>query len=287
MAKNLTVVHIEHMFSGLKSVRALPSPGTLSTKLSTIVDTSNGSTTTIDKATLSCFGTAAIEMWHRSLHSFFISASLTKASPLWSSVAGYYSSHYAMRAFAHLLGYFQLFSKRRVIEVNATSRICNIKKKDKDDREHQFYWRIVKENQIFSGDPFFVLNLDRTPVQKKHGSTIFSDVGHRSKANYYDHINGFPEFQVLDSAYMKSRINLISSITLSDAPLPKVESYPDLDSVQLIAYHRMIKFRLFLDQILGGSNQYWTNERKPSWCPPFFDFQVSQPEYSTIYQSIV
>ena len=47
---------------------------------------------------LTYFAMAAVKMWLRAVHSFLISVSLTKASPIWSSVAGYYSSHYSIRA---------------------------------------------------------------------------------------------------------------------------------------------------------------------------------------------
>ncbi|MDO9230337.1 MAG: hypothetical protein Q7U03_12310 [Syntrophales bacterium] len=271
---------IDVMFSGLQhrsATKALPAPGTLSEKLATIVDTATGEISTVDAATLALFATASVEMWHRSVHSFLVSTSLTKASPLWSSVSGYYSSHYSIRAFAHLLGYFQLQRKRRIlqVEVRGGQYICHITKRQSGDREHKFYWKTVKNHARFAADPFFTKNEE---------GQARSDSGHRSKANYFDHINQFPKFQALDEAYLKARVEKIANVELSDAPIPKTESYPDTENVQLIAYHRMIKFRKFVDEVLGSSNRFWNAQRKPEWCPSFLDFQIVEPKYLSMYK---
>jgi hypothetical protein len=245
--------------------------------LTVIADTASGETTIVDAGTLTFFATASIEMWHRSLHSFLVSASLTKASPLWASVSGYYSSHYAIRAFAHLFGYFQLHSKKRIlhVEVKGGQYICHILRKQGNDREHKFYWKTVKDHSWFVADPFFTKNEE---VQSR------SDSGHRNRANYTDHINQFTTFQALDEAYLKQRIEKIASIELSDAPVPKTEAYPDIDSVQLIAYHRMVKFRKSVDEVLGGTNRFWKVQRKPGWCANLVDFQIVEPKYSGVYK---
>lgn len=74
---------------------------------------------------------------------------------------------------------------------------------------------------------------------------------------------------------------------MSDAPIPNADSYPDIESVQLIAYHRLVRFRMFLDEILGSSNRFWSVHRKPSWALDYLNFQVIQPQYASIYQGII
>lgn len=280
MSPDTTSQQIELMFRALQQKSAsgaIPAPGTLSARLVRVVETASSETTTVDAATLAFFATASVEMWHRSVHSFLVSASLTKASPLWASVSGYYSSHYSIRAFAHLLGYFQLHGKKRIlhVEVRDGQYICHILQKQGSDREHKFYWKTVKAHARFLNDPFFTKNEEGQPR---------SDSGHRSKANYIDHINQFPIFQVLDEVYLKERVKKIASIELSDAPVPKIESYPDTDNVQLIAYHRLVKFRKMVDEALGETNRFWKVHRKPGWCTNFLDFQVVEPKYTSVYK---
>lgn len=280
MPTDTTLQQIEAMFGHLhrrSASSAIPAPGTLSAKLIKIVEKASGVTTTIDAATLAFFATASVEMWHRSIHSFLVSASLTKASPMWSSVSGYYSSHYSIRAFAHLLGYFQLKGRKRIlqVEVRGAHYICYIIQKQGGDREHKFYWKTVKNHARFANDPLFTKNEEGQPN---------SDSAHRNKANYADHINQFPTFRALDEEYLKQRVEKIASIELSDAPIPKAESYPDSENVQLIAYHRIVAFRKFVDEVLGNSNRFWKVHRKPSWCPTYLDFQVIEPNYVNLYR---
>lgn len=283
--KDPSILQIELMFEGLNKAQALgsfPEQGALSGHLTKLVEKAKGDSFTIDTIGLNQFASAAVEMWHRSIHSFLISASLTKASPIWSSVAGYYSSHYSIRAFAHLLGCFQLFSIKKIIrlEVNGKSYTCQIIGKNGGDREHKLYWKTVKAHNLFTANPFFTNN-DDAP---KNSMNAKSDVSHRTKSNYLDHINGFPKFQVLDDAYLKVRVEKISNIELSDAPIPRMDFYPDLENVQVIAYQRMISFMSFLDEILGGSNKFWALHRRPNWAPKYLDYQVIKPEFTTIYK---
>src|ERR1039458_6145004 len=63
------------------------------------------------------FSTAGVNSWMRSVHSFLVSAALTDVSPIWASVAGYYSSHYSVRAIAHVLGFFQLFTAKQTVQL--------------------------------------------------------------------------------------------------------------------------------------------------------------------------
>jgi hypothetical protein len=163
------------------------------------------------------------------------------------------------------------------VEIKSGQYLCQIQRKQGGDREHRFYWKTVKEHASFSADPFFTTN------QEDPGH---SDSSHRNKANYTDHINKFPVFEVLDDEYLKNRVEFISDVKLSDAPIPRPDSYPDTDNVQLIAYHRMVRFRKFIDEALGGSNLFWRKHRQPEWCHRFLDFQVVEPEYTSIYRDL-
>jgi len=288
MPKSKTEIQIEHMFAPLNwasASNAFPEKGALSIRLNNFANGKNDGEYEIEQKITSTFATSSVEMWHRSIHSFLISASLTKASPVWSSVSGYYSSHYSMRAFAHLLGYFQLRKRRKIVqlEIDGGNYLCKIKGKHGDDAEHKSYWKIVKSHSDFSSDPFFTNNEDELP---NYGSDRRSDVGHRSIANYLDHIGGFPSFQMLNHEYLKQRVNKISDMELSDAPIPRLDLYPDMDNVQLIAYHRLVRFKSYLDNIFGDSNRFWKVHRKPSWCMPFLDFQIVSPVYTGVYKDI-
>jgi len=282
MSKDPAILQIELLFKPLHTVRvdSFPAPGALSLALSRIVDKRKEDySVKVDQSLVTKFATASIEMWHRSVHSFLISASLTKSSPLWSSVSGYYSSHYSIRALAHLFGYFQMHTlgKKVELEIRGSNYYCNISKKGGNGREHSLYWKFVKGNPMFATDTFFTINDDSRP---------HSDGAHRNKANYSDHLGLFPTFSPLDKAQLLERIKLISGIEYSDAPIPNSESYPDLDNVQVMAYHRLVRYRTFVDKILGGSNKFWNANRLPPWCSHYLNFQITQPEYSTLYQNI-
>jgi hypothetical protein len=228
----------------------------------------------VDSEVVKYYATASVEMWQRALHSFLISASTTHASPIWSSVSGYYSSHYIMRAFAHLYGYFQVFSKKIILELDLATKPfgINITGKSGSDGEHKLYWRIVHEIPRFNNDPFFYQNVEFSPPS---GSRLDfrSDAGHRNRANYADHVGHFPVFRPLDDNALQTRIHRLSSMEINDPQIPNVDRFPDIDNVQLIAYHRILKYRAFLDHILSTSNQFWTVQRNPSWKPAYFDFQ--------------
>ena len=266
------------MFQGLGSTSAtdaIPPPATLSLILNNIVDNSSTSSSPISQTDATKFATAAVEMWHRAVHSFLISASLTKASPIWSSVSGYYSSHYSIRAFAHLFGHFLLYKNNKCrieLELDGNHYLCHIKPKG-NKGEHRYYWKIVHEHPDLIDDSFFTINNEYISE---------SDSAHRNKANYYDHLNGFQPFQVLDETYLKHRIAVISNIEIDEAPIPNCDAspYPDLENVQIVAYHRLVKFRNFIDSILGGTNRFWSVHRNPSWCPNYMHFQLVKSENS-------
>ena len=122
----------------------------------------------------------------------------------------------------------------------------------------------MKSNPLFAGDPFFTQNL---PADE-------SDVAHRDRANYADHLPTFPAFRPLDADAVKSRIEKISDIEFDVAPIPKVSLYPDIQSVQVIAYHRLVRFRDLVDAVIGTGNRFWKVHRDPPWARDFMDFQL-------------
>jgi len=261
------------------AAKSFPPPGTLATALEKVINPSGKSSftlkdtyqTTVHLDISKWFTTAAIEMWLRAVHSFLISASLTNVSPIWASVSGYYSSHYSIRAIAHLLGYFQLFRYRQIVRLElqgATNDfVCTFESKDGSSREHVFYWKVVYKNSYFSSDPLFILN-------NSQSGDDASDSGHREKSNYADHLFELPQFNPLDSVTLQNRVKYISQIPFSTPPIPRRSKFPDIESVQIVAYHRLVRFRQFVDEIAGGSNRFWSVHRDPSWTRGFIDFQL-------------
>jgi len=269
---------IKVMFAGLNrqsASDAFPRTGALASLLSPRVDKSSEAIALSPKE-LTLFATAAVEMWLRALHSFLISTSLTEASPIWASVSGYYASHYTIRGLAHLLGVFQLYKKRCILRLEAQGKylICRIEKKGANDREHAFYWRYVSGHPSFAKDPFLYPNREDIPE---------SDGSHRNKANYVDHIDRFPVFRPLSFTAMSDRIERIAGMAFSDVPVPNADRFPDIDNVQIVAYHRIVKFRQCVDDVLGEDNRFWRVHRKPSWCPDVMKFNVTEPVYLALY----
>jgi hypothetical protein len=265
---------LELHFKTLNSVaaaRSFPPPATLAGALEKTLPLSSKGTyqASVKPAFAAWFITAAIEMWQRGVHSFLISASLTGLSPIWASVSGYYSSHYAVRALGHLLGYFQLHRRKRIVrlELQGGKLFCTFDTKHGGDREHLFYWRVVNRDSYFGSDPLFVLN---------NGSDDASDAGHRERCNYADHISAFPQFRPLDYHLVQDRIEHISQIPFSTPPIPRSSKFPDVESVQIVAYHRLVRFRQFVDEIAGGSNRFWNVHRVPSWARDLINFQLTE-----------
>ncbi len=252
----------------------LPQPGAFGAELGEIVheaEKRSQSQIRLNADQAACFVTAAVEIWHRAIHSFVISTLLSNASPVWASVCGYYASHYSVRGVGHLLGFFQLHRKRRIVELlpDGTTFAARIVRKDANTREHKFYWKIVKQHPIFASDPFFVFNNDQDPV---------SDGAHRNFANYLDHVDQFPNVVLLQWDQLQNRVQHVAAVELSAVPIPDARRFPDLDSVQLIAYHRIVRFRSFLDELLGDSSRFWRVHRNPSWSRNLLDFQVVTPK---------
>lgn len=255
------------------ATRSLPRLGALSDRLGTVLPPRGtpAANVAVDPEVAAMFMTAAVEIWMRAVHSFLVSTSLTEASPIWASASGYYSSHYSVRAFAHLLGYFQLFKHKRIVclEFQGSRHVCRFDQKRAGDREHRFYWNIVKQDQHFIADPLFTENASG-------GGGDVSDVGHRDLANYADHVSQLPTFRTLDVNTLKERVQYISQIPFANPPLPRRSRFPDVQAVQVVAYHRVVKFRQFVDAILGGRNRFWNVHRNPSWTAGMIDFQLAE-----------
>jgi len=273
--------HIQTIFVDLNrhgAEHSIPAGGTLSILLSKYAAKEPLSQPIpATREVLKYFATASVEIWQRSVHSFLISASLTDVSPIWSSVAGYYSSHYAVRALAHLLGAFHLHRMRRIvyIERSGTHDVMRIEKKDAPDREHKFYWKFVSQHRQFVLDPFF--------YAFQEDSFKPSDGGHRNWANYMDHIARFPTFSPLSIEFLQKRVRRISEVPLSSVPVPSAEKFPDILNVQFVAYHRLVKFRRLLDEVLGTKNRFWNVQRKPQWCQGVIGFSVIEPVFAALY----
>jgi len=227
--------------------------------------------TQITPATAEHFVTASVDIWLRAVHTFLISASLTKASPIWASVTGYYSSHYSMRAFAHLLGYFLLFGRRTIVRWNLENgqHFCSFTSRGGGEPEHKLYWNWVKRDEHFEADPMFC---EYNPVADA------SDARHRGRANYSDHLfSYYPAFRVLNRKELSERIQQISQIEFQDPPIPDINRFIDLESVQIVAYHRMVKYRQFLDEALGGESRFWNVHRNPNFASGLVNFQLTEP----------
>lgn len=251
----------------------LPQPGALAKTLRKHIK-DRGVQFHLRAADAALFGSAAVEMWLKAVHSFLISASVMKTSPVWSAVSGYYSSHYTMRAFSHVFGHFALIRDKQVAEMTLDQGyFCDVKKKS-NLIEHQYYWALPHEEFGTPGNAIFPMN----PRIKKDSET--SDGFHRIYANYFDHVCFFPEFTPLDKVFLRARVDRISELVTDSPTVPDNAKFPDLDAVHVIAYTRIVKFRTFLDDVVDPKNRFWSFYRKPSWFLKYMDFQL--PENSTL-----
>jgi len=210
------------------------------------------------------FATAGVDIWHRGVHSFLVSISLTENSPLWAAVAGYYATHYSVRAIAHLLGCFQLYSLKQVVRLSAAGGAysCTYSSKKANDREHTLYWREVTTDPVFANDPLF--------------ADTSSGVEHRDRANYADHLPRYPQIRNVDVERVQERVRKISQIELGTVPAPRASEYPDIEAVQMVAYHRILRFRELVDEALGAGNRFWNVHRDPPWAREYTDFQATE-----------
>jgi hypothetical protein len=222
---------------------------------------------------LQLYATSSVEMWLRAVHSFLMSSALTTVSPIWASVAGYYASHYTIRAIAHLLGLFELHHDGQIVtlEESRSGFVCNFSKsRGLDKREHNFYWKRVKQYSLFITDSLFTDNSENDDIP--------SDVGHRSWVNYRDHVNEIPNFSPLKFEELKSRIEYIAKIELSAYPIPdRSKKFLNVEAVQIVAYHRIAYYREIVDGVLSNTNHFWSIHKNPSWCKDIIKFQRVKP----------
>ncbi len=264
---------IQEIFNPLKlASSALPKPGEMKDKLNNLIPPKGTSPEVpVNKGIIKLFASASVEMWLRSVHSFLISSSLTNVSPLWSAIAGYYSSHYTVRAIAHLLGIYQLRTKQYAISLQTSSSGFTCYFKNKKSREHSFYWEIVKNDRKFLNDELFTDNNENDGI---------SDASHRNFATYIDHLDNFPNFNPLTLNELKNRIEFISKMKIYTYEIPDKNKYPDIEAVQILAYHRLVYYRELIDEIVGTKNNFWNVHRDPNWCRNLISFQRLRPSLS-------
>ena len=247
-----------------------PQQGVLADTLrAKIKNPTKGGAFTLEPAEAALFGSAAVEMWLRAVHSFLISNSMMKASPIWASVSGYYSSHYVMRAFSHILGHFLLGRDHLAVQVKLHNGGYACVSKKNSPAEHQYYWGLPKRELGSAGSVLFSENR-----QIKDYKSEWTDGSHRVFANYFDHINSFENFEPINEAYLKARIEQLSELVTDSPALPDHRKYPNLNPVHLIAYARIVKFRACMDNVIGTRHKYWAYFREPSWFTKYIDFQV-------------
>jgi hypothetical protein len=153
------------------------------------------------------------------------------------------------------------------ISLTNGQHVCTFKKGS--EPEHRVYWKLVKQDPHFSSDPLFQLNDEKRDV---------SDAGHRGLANYADHVNRFPALRIPDEQTIFDRVERISKIACATPPIPDRSKFPDIESVQIVAYHRIVRFRRLIDNILGGENRFWNVHRSPSWARHAIDYQLVEQD---------
>ena len=225
------------------------------------------STPTILHTNASLFASASVEMWQWAVHSFLWSVALTKYSEIWSSVTGYYASHYVMRAFAHAFGFFKSFSGKKVVQISIRAGHFVVSVLDEKERgEHSFYWKVVKKHPEFSHNPLFRSNSEKDRT---------SDCSHRNDANYTDHIGNFDKSGFPRAVELVESVEKISHIRRF--AVTEVGEYPNLSNVQILAYQRIVTFRDFLDKRLPN-NHFWRTHKFPNWCRGIITFELHDPE---------
>jgi len=273
---------IQAIFDQLKQQKPErpPQQGILADTLrAKIKNPAKGGVFTLRPVEAALFGSAAVEMWLRAVHSFLISNSMMKASPIWSSVAGYYSSHYVMRAFSHLFGHFLLGRDHLTVQMKLHNGGYSCTSSKSSPAEHQYYWTVPRGEY---GSAKGVLFSDNKQI--RDFKTECTDGSHRVFANYFDHINHFEDFEPINEDYLKERIEHISELVTDSPALPDHKKYPDLDSVHLIAYARIVEFRSYIDNVVDSKNKYWAHFRDPSWFRKYMDFQI--PESASTLSNI-
>ncbi|HKO99183.1 MAG TPA: hypothetical protein VJU86_19445 [Pyrinomonadaceae bacterium] len=243
---------------------AFPAPGTLSDELNVLID-SGGASLVLSHTKSHMLASGSVEMWHRAIHSFLWSVTLTETSPLWASVIGYYASHYVMRAFAHSMGIFKSFTAKKAIQIEMVGAQFVLSCFTSDKGEHPFYWNAVKGYRRFATNPLFYEN---------HLRSMDSDSAHRTFANYTDHVNSFKPMKCPDLGWVMEYIEKISHFRLgSSVKKPSRDEYPDLQDVQILAFQRIVAFNDFLDERIPR-NRFWRTHRRPPWCKDVMLFEI-------------
>ncbi|MDO8933869.1 MAG: hypothetical protein Q7U97_15860 [Rhodocyclaceae bacterium] len=247
-----------------------PKPGTLSKHFNVLLS-GNNAMPTLSHQHSPMLATAGVEMWHRAIHSFLWSVALTKSSPLWASVSGYYASHFVMRALAHSMGIFKSFAQKKVIQISVEKGqfVCApLKWSSSGTGEHAFYWKAVKGHPKFLTNDLFHENSERDPK---------SDSAHRTFANYTDHLCAFPPLEFPKVEELADSVEKISRIRLHSVTHPSRDDYPDLQNVQILAFQRILAFQDFLDDKVPKS-RFWRAHRRPGWCNNVMLYQVEDQQ---------
>jgi hypothetical protein len=169
-----------------------------------------------------------------------------------------------MRAFAHSMGIFKSFTKRKGIQIvmgNGQFVLSEVKTKD---GEHPFYWKVVKSHPKFAPNPLFRNNSERDEN---------SDSTHRTFANYTDHVDSFTFIDFPQLREVAENVEKISRIRLNSVDKASRDDYPDLQNVQILAFQRIVAFHDFLDERVP-TNRFWRAHRRPTWCKDIMLFQV-------------
>ena len=226
------------------------------------------------------FVTAAVEMWQRAIHSLIVAVDLSTFSQIWACSVGYYASHYSVRAFSHLFGYFALYRRRLFIELvpfgnrYRCTAISGLPPGSR--REHQFYWGAIKRLSPFINDNLFTNNDDQDAG---------SDASHRGVASYSDHIDRFESFMGADRDWMRRSLNDLAHTSLAGEAgleLPHRDHFPQLATVLAVAYLRIYRFRDYLDALLGRPGRFWDRHRTPAWCTDLIVFPPRQSSRALI-----
>jgi len=250
-----------------------PRMGALSEQMTNLLTAPDPAAATFPHQHLSMLATASIEMWHRAIHSFIWSVALTEDSPLWSSVSGYYASHYVMRAFAHSMGIYKSFIQKSALQIVPQGTQFVGTRLSERGGEHAFYWRAVKGHPRYRADPLFHENQERD-VNKRVDE---SDVLHRNFANYADHLDSFTAAKFSSTGKVAERVQKISRIRRHSvtASAPQRDSFPDIGNVQILAFQRIVAFNDFLEEKVPN-NRFWRTHRRPSWCRDVMLFQLEE-----------
>jgi hypothetical protein len=268
MTDDPTIQSLRRMFAAWPAATAansFPAPTTLSIELKKLIPQgkSKKGEVNLNPSIARYFATAALEIWHRAVHSLLISSAISRESELWSTVCGYYATHYTFRGLAHLLGHYQLYHLgwRAHVRFENGGFVCSFNKGA--SREHDWYRKIVSADLHFKADPFFS---DPSPP------TLF-DVAHRDRANYADHLSLHPSIHLVDRETVRNRLQQIARMEVQAPPELTMEKFPSVETVQINAYQRIVRFRQFLDDTLDN-NRLWSVHRNPGWATEFTDFQT-------------